>query len=91
MRKPVFLYAPDVDEYLQNDRGMEFDVEQLPFTMSRTIESLQKTINDFNYSSYCQLCDLFYERIGMEDHGHGPENLACIIMEKVGMKYAKKN
>lgn len=83
MRKPVFLFAPDVDEYLQNDRGLEFSFDELPFPLDKTIDKVCERIRQFNQSEYQKKCDTFYKKIGMVDSGCGAEIIADTIMKNI--------
>ncbi len=42
-RKPIVLFAPDLDEY-EGSRGFYIDYRQIPFPVSETEEELQKAI-----------------------------------------------
>jgi len=58
--KPCFLYAPDWDTY---DRGYYFDLRQLPFSLSTTIEELIKYIDNFDEGRYLQELNFFLSNI----------------------------
>jgi CDP-glycerol glycerophosphotransferase (TagB/SpsB family) len=51
MKKPVFLFTPDLEDYIANERGLYHDFAQLPFPIGKTNDELCKIIESFN----CQL------------------------------------
>ncbi len=86
--KPVFLYTPDADEYLNNDRGVVFGEGDLPFGMSRTCDEMIKEINDFSFADYSEKCEQFKQKIGFVDSGNGSQMIADIILDVLSGKEA---
>ena len=81
--KPVILYAPDFESYVSNDRGLEFNIEQLPFPLVKNVEDLCDIIETFDNSLYSNKCNEFYHSIGWEDSGHGAEMISKIIINQL--------
>ncbi len=54
-RKPIILYMYDYDEYM-HDRGMYFDIKELPFRKIYDLETLKNCIvnEEFRQDSYAQ-------------------------------------
>lgn len=81
MRKPVFLFCPDIVNYRKNDRPWVFEPEELPYTYATNIEGLEKNIYDFDDEEYQEKCELFLNKIGFEDQGNGDKVIADIVMK----------
>ena len=62
-RKPVFLYAPDLKEYLRK-QGFFTDPAKWPFTISETNDQLEKAINDYDSVKYGRALDKYLEYMG---------------------------
>jgi len=80
LRKPVFLYAKDYDEFISNDRGLLLNMSIIPYSLSKTEEELAINICKFNTESYKQKCDEFFANIEMEDDGNGDVEIAKIAL-----------
>ena len=50
-RKPVFLYTPDLEEYIK-DRGFYWDIYSLPFPIAKNNNEMEKNILDYNQNAY---------------------------------------
>lgn len=81
--KPVFLYAEDCDEYIENERHQYMTLDELPFTMARSFDELVDHIRTFDADRYKSSMDAFLARIGLTETGHGPERLADIIQRRI--------
>lgn len=79
--KPCFLYVPDLEEYIKNDRKLYFNIKELPFINSLSNEELISSINCFDDKEYkCKLKD-FYKKIVSFEDGKACDNLAKKIEE----------
>lgn len=83
MYKPVFLFGPDWREYTATDRSFEFQLDELPYSLTDTIEELINEIKVFDMDKYKERVDTFYKKVGLEDHGNGDEVIANLILEKL--------
>lgn len=70
--KPVFIFAPDVDEY---DRGLSIPFEILPYSIAYTNNQLEVNITNFNIEEYNSKLNYFYCHVGKYDSGHACEAL----------------
>ena len=82
-RRPVFLYASDIDDY-QRMRGLKEMYFKYPFPLCKTNDELETAIMSFNINDYHQRLEHFYKNIyGSFDDGHASErfvaNLNAII------------
>ncbi len=80
VKRPVFVYAPDKEEYLKNERGFLIDLESLPFPISKTNDELIGTIDGFDLSAYRDRVDHFLEDHGVSEDGHASERAADFIL-----------
>lgn len=71
-RKPVFLYASDIEEY-KKMRGLKPMYYKLPFSLSRNNEELEKNIVSFDMEEYSKRLDDFYKKYGSFDDGYASE------------------
>lgn len=71
-RRPVFLYASDIDEYTKM-RGLKEMFYNLPFPLSKTNDEINKTIIEFNKDDYAKRLNDFYNIYGSFDDGHASE------------------
>lgn len=78
MKKPVFLIAKDVDEYVK-DRNFYFDIESLPFIYTTTEKALLCAIENFDSTVYISEIDAFYKKVGLIPAGNASEGVAKII------------
>lgn len=60
-RKPIFIYASDINEY-QNDRSFHVRLEQLPFSVTSNNFELREAIKKFNLMEYQEDVDNFFNR-----------------------------
>ena len=66
--KPVFLYFPDEENYRNNERGLYFSIEELPYPLSKTPKELYASIENFNDKKYKQDLSEFIKKLGYIDN-----------------------
>lgn len=81
MKKPVFLYCPDIANYRQSDRPWVFEPEELPYSIATTTDELVDNINRFNQKQYEDCISRFLNQIGFEDNGNGDKVVADIVIK----------
>ena len=84
VRKPVFLFATDLEDYLANERDLLIDYRSLPFPIACSHEELEQNIQQFDYEVYVRGVDLFMEKYGVHEDGHASERAANFISELIG-------
>ena len=80
VRKPVFLYAPDIEEYLENERGFLIPYEELPFPKAYSNAELIENITCFDEKKYVEDVDAFMDKYGVHEDGHASERAADFIL-----------
>lgn len=86
MKKPVFLYASDMDKY---DRGFYFDLKNLPFSFSQNNKELLCNIKDYNEKDYLKKINSFYDMIGLYENGIASKKVVDEILKVLGEKSEK--
>lgn len=71
-RRPVFLYASDIDEYTKM-RGLKEMYYKLPFTLCRTNDEINRAVMEFDSDEYAKRLDEFQKIYGSVDDGHAAE------------------
>ena len=62
--RPAFLYADDYDHYLSQERGLYFDLRDMPFPFSDSSTSLIANMVDFGAEEYHQKLEAFWKETG---------------------------
>ena len=76
MKRPCFLYCPDLDYYLNEDRGVYTPVETWPGILCRSNEELKQAILGFDEDEYAQKVEKHHCDMGSYETGHACE-LVC--------------
>ncbi|GFI49089.1 teichoic acid poly(glycerol phosphate) polymerase [Lachnospiraceae bacterium] len=63
MKKPVFLYTPDLEDYISS-RGFYWDIYSLPFPIAKTNSSFFDVIKAFDVSEYEAGVQAYLDRLG---------------------------
>ncbi|MEH7444041.1 CDP-glycerol glycerophosphotransferase family protein [Bacillus sp. JJ1122] len=80
-RKPCFLYVPDLEDYIQKDRGLYFDMKDLPFVRALSNEGLLREIESYDESDYKEGLERFLTKIGTYEDGYAAKNLTSRLEE----------
>ena len=73
--RPCFLYVPDLESYIQSDRRLYFDINELPFISAKSNEELSNEIVNFDGDKYKKNLDKFSREIGSFESGKCCEEL----------------
>lgn len=82
LEKPCFLYVPDYEEYMANERKLYFDLKNLPFLFAETNEELVNRIEEFNKEDYYKKIKCFLKEINSYENGHSCERIINYIFER---------
>lgn len=80
--RPCYLYVPDLDEYISNDRNLYFNIKELPFIDVYSNDDLVNKILDFNEDKYKKDLKQFSSKVGSFEDGNASYNVAKRI-EKI--------
>lgn len=80
LRKPCFLYAPDLKEY---DRGMYFPLGSLPFAISQSCDELEQSLIDTDQAIYIKKSEDFLENVfHVFGEGNASHNVVSWMLAK---------
>lgn len=85
MYKPVLLFCKDFEDYINNERGLEFNLKDLPFKISKNENELIDTINNFDEEKYYTNYDSFFDRndVKFKRYKDASYNLVQIIKNQI--------
>lgn len=73
--KPIFIYAPDIEEYIKNDRGFIIPIEEWPYSIAKNNKELINIIKEFNEKDYVEIMKKYYKECGSYEKGNACEKL----------------
>ena len=82
LHKPAFIYASDMREYIEN-RGLYFDIRELPFPFAETNSKLIENIKDFNNEKYQKELKKYFEKVGLKESGNAAQKITDIIIDYI--------
>lgn len=77
--KPAFVYATDLDNYMNNDRSFAYDFAKWPFPVATSNEELLERIKDFDDDDYKAKVKAHLTDAEAYDNGTASEQAAKII------------
>lgn len=81
-RKPAFLYASDVKEYIK-ERGLYFDLHDMPFPFAENNEMMIHNIISFDNNKYLHDLDDFYQYVGYVPNKKADVMISDLIYQKL--------
>ncbi|MCR4661332.1 MAG: CDP-glycerol glycerophosphotransferase family protein [Clostridia bacterium] len=82
-KKPVFIYAPDLDYYMNGDRTLSYPVEKWPFSIAITNNELNENILKFNKNEYVKRVENHLKECNSYDDGNATKRIVEIIESKL--------
>lgn len=82
IQKPVFLYMEDLEDF-KKDRGLYFEIEDLPFPVSYNEDELNNAIRNFNEVEYLEKINLFFSNNKVVETGHASDDVADRILSVI--------
>ena len=89
VKKPVFLFATDREEYIDGERELLIDYDTLPFPIAESNEELVQKIQDFNRQEYEESVTRFLDKYGVHEDGHASERAAEFLLELMSLETEK--
>lgn len=87
VKKPVFLFATDRDEYIDKEYDLLMDYDSLPFSIAESNEELVWNIARFDQKMYENKVDAFLKKYGVHEDGHASERAADFILKLLERMY----
>lgn len=81
--KKVLLYASDFNDYISTQRKLLFDLEQLPFPFSKSIDELHQTIKELDSNRYFARLDEFRKELGLNESGNAALKVKEILLNQL--------
>ncbi len=81
VKKPVFLFATDKEEYIDKEYDLLLDYDALPFPMAETNEQLTENVRSFDQEEYEKKITDFLDLYGVHEDGHASERAAEFILK----------
>lgn len=75
-RIPCFTYATDFNQYKNEERGVYYEMEELPFPYATNNDELEQNVKAFNEEDYLKRWDAFSLRMGLNETGHSAKDIA---------------
>lgn len=75
-KKPVFIFATDLESY---NRGFYFDLNELPFPVATNSKQLINNIKVFNEEIYYEKLDCFYKKLEIFEDGRASQRIVDYI------------
>ncbi len=63
-RRPCFVYAPDVNEYINNDRDLALPLSEWPYPIASSNSELKDNLSKFDLTDYQKRVDDHHMRMG---------------------------
>jgi CDP-glycerol glycerophosphotransferase (TagB/SpsB family)/GT2 family glycosyltransferase len=79
--RPAFVFASDLDEYVNDDRGFALPIQKWPYPVSTNTKELCDSILNFDENDYNERVKLHHEREGSYEKGTSAK-AACEIIRK---------
>ena len=80
LRRPMFFYCYDLEDYRDNLRGFYFDFEaEAPGPISQTTEELIQDIKNYNPADFAEKYEAYHQKFNSFDDGHASERIVGLI------------
>lgn len=85
MKKPCFIFAPDVEKYIK-ERSFYTPISEWPFPIANTNQQLQENICSFNYEKYLVAVKKHHANLGSYEQGTASQKVCEIIKSRMEEK-----
>jgi CDP-glycerol glycerophosphotransferase len=75
-RIPCFVYATDFEQYKNEERGVYYEMDELPFPYAKNNDEMEQNVNAFDMEGYLKKWDAFAVRMGLNETGHSAKDIA---------------
>ncbi len=83
LRRPLFLYHADAEEYLRESRSFYFDVEKSPFLVAHDQAELEALIDATDAEAARKNCEALDAFFGTTETGHASDAVCKYIMDRM--------
>lgn len=78
-RRPCIVYAPDCDQYCQNDRGLTAAGKAMPFPVTTNMDELIETITKYDEDTEYRKNEQHLQEMGSYDKGTARNELGSLV------------
>ena len=75
-RIPCFTFATDFEKYKYEERGVYYEMEELPFPYAKNNDEMEQNVKAFEMEDYLKKWDAFIVRMGLNETGHAAKDIA---------------
>ena len=86
LRRPLFLYQPDAEEYLRDSRSFYFKMEDSPFLVAHSQKELEALIDQTDARRAKENCEALDRFFGTTETGHASDAVCRYIMERMDQR-----
>lgn len=79
--KDVYIYAPDYEDYIKNERELYFDIAELPFSVAKSMAELDEKISHMDVTERNELYKNFMDKFGVVEDGNASKRVAEHILK----------
>ena len=80
-KRPGFLFATDIKEYMNDERGFYYPLSSTPFGLAESNEELYNKIINFDEKKYLKDVDKFLDKLGCYEKGNASKRVVKKIQE----------
>ena len=80
LKRPCFLYVPDLERYSNVERGLYFDIKKMPFSSATNFDELLYSIQSFDNIRFLTELDLFKKQLGYTEIIGSTERIVNYIL-----------
>lgn len=80
-RIPCFTYATDFEQYKNEEHGVYYEMEELPFPYATNNDELEQNVKAFDLEAFLKKWDVFALRMGLNETGHAAKDIARKMAE----------
>ena len=81
--KPAFLFTPDLDYYMYEDRGFYTPIEDWAFPYAKSNDELAELIRNFDEEKHLKKVQRHLDLLGSCENGHATEKVCEIIAKQM--------
>lgn len=82
--KPAFLFTPDLDYYMYEDRGFYTPIEDWAFPYAKSNDELAELIRNFDENKHLKKVQRHLDLLQSSENGHATEKICDIIAKEMG-------
>ncbi len=80
--RPTFIYAPDYEDFIKNERMMYFDLKNCMAPFAETFDKLLDIIKNFDYNKYNNDRTQHYKKCGLFEDGTSSKKIKEYLQDK---------